>query len=934
MGAVYRARDTVLNRTVAIKVLSATAAGGASDRRLLHEARAASALNHPNIVVIHSIERAGDTDFIVMEHAPGIPLASAPGGLPVDLVLDYGIQIASALAAAHDAGIVHRDVKPGNVIVRPDGHVKVLDFGIAKRTRIQADDATRQLTMDGTLAGEGLIVGTPGYLAPELIAGQPASTRSDVFAVGVLLFEMLTGARPFAGGTTWAVLDATARCEPPAVTVLRPDIPAQLSAVVARCLARNPEDRYPTSGALRDDLQRVRETRQSGPPGRRVSRTWTVIAAGVLVAAAATGFGVWRSREAKRTWARETAAPEVVRLSGIGEIVAAYRLGRQAMAIAPDDPNVRAAWNDVVRPLPVISSPPGADVSFRSYAGTDEGWIGLGQTPTSAPRPIGLMRWRFTKPGFDSIEIAPNRPAVETALAPAGTTPAGMVYVPAGTFEPETSLPSFELPAYFLDKFEVTNRDFKRFVDGGGYRDPKFWSQPFVKDRRTLSFAEAMAAFTDATGRPGPSTWELGTYPDGQDDFPVNGVSWYEAAAYASFAGKQLPTVYHWYRAAGADGTFSEILRFSNFGGKGTVRVGSGGGLGPFGTYDMAGNVKEWCWNEVTGGRRYIPGGAWYDAVYQFRDEDAHPPFDRRPGVGFRCVKVSVPMTSEMLAPVSEVSPDPSRLKPVGEDVYQSFKRLYDYDPTPLDSRIEETDDSKPQWRMEKVSFRAGYGSERVPAYVFVPRGVKPPYQAVIFFPGSDAVRSRSSREMWLHWVEFIVRSGRILVYPVYQQTYERRVEGRQGQNFLREMGIQRGQDVRRTVDYLETRPDVDRSRIALYGLSLGAQLAPVFLATEPRLRTGVLLSGGFETWTIPAEIDPVNFAGRVTQPVIMVNGRDDFDLPLETAQIPLFNALGTAPAAKRHVVLDGGHLPTRAQDVYKEILDWLDRYLGPVGRP
>ncbi|MEO6222197.1 MAG: hypothetical protein ABIP90_03030 [Vicinamibacterales bacterium] len=194
-------------------------------------------------------------------------------------------------------------------------------------------------------------------------------------------------------------------------------------------------------------------------------------------------------------------------------------------------------------------------------------------------------------------------------------------------------------------------------------------------------------------------------------------------------------------------------------------------------------------------------------------------------------------------------------------------------------------------------------------------------------------MRLRSSRGLGLRWVEFLLRDGRAVAYPVYQQTYERRRQSPGGQNFLREISIQRGLDVRRTVDYLQTRPDIDRTRIAFYGLSLGAQLGPVYLATESRLRTGVFLSGGFETWTIPPEADPVHFAPRVRQPVLMVNGRDDFDLPLKSAQIPMFNALGTAQADKRHTVLEGGHLPPAPQRVFREILDWLDKYLGPVAR-
>jgi cephalosporin-C deacetylase-like acetyl esterase len=504
-----------------------------------------------------------------------------------------------------------------------------------------------------------------------------------------------------------------------------------------------------------------------------------------------------------------------------------------------------------------------------------------------------------------------------------------MAFVPAGSFElADTS--SVDLPPYWLDEYEVTNREFKAFVDRGGYRNRDYWKQAFEKNGRSLTWEEAMAELKDSTGRPGPSTWELGSYPEGQDDLPVSGVSWYEAAAYAAFAGKRLPTVYHWYNASGAFGTFSDILRFSNFSGKGPMRVGASGGLGPYGTYDMAGNVKEWVWNEVTGGRRYVLGGAWNEANYQFRDQDAQQPFERRAGFGFRCMRQDDPISERLLAPVATLERDPALLKPVGDDLYEAYRRLYDYDPAPLESRTEDKDDSKPSWRMERVTFRAGYGTERVPAYLFLPR-TQGPHQAVVFFPGSDAVMLRSSRDLWLHWVEFIVRSGRALVYPIYQQTFERHKDAQIGQNFLREISIQRGQDLRRTIDYLETRPDIDRSRIAFYGLSLGAQLGPVFLAIEPRLRTGVLLSGGFETWTIPAETDPVNFAPRVRQPVLMVNGRDDFDLPYESAQVPLFNALGTAAADKRHAVLPGGHLPPEPQLAYKEILDWLDRYLGPV---
>jgi dienelactone hydrolase len=543
------------------------------------------------------------------------------------------------------------------------------------------------------------------------------------------------------------------------------------------------------------------------------------------------------------------------------------------------------------------------------------------------------MRWRVSKDGYDPIEDAPNQGILHFSLVPRGTSLPGMVYVPNSSYELESEAHAVDLPEYWLDKYEITNREFKRFIDDAGYRTPRYWPQSFIKDGRWLSWQQAMTEFRDTTGRPGPSTWELGAYPDGQDDWPVSGVSWYEAAAYAAYAGKRLPTVYHWFNASGASGLFSEILRFSNFGSKGATRVGITGGLGPYGTYDMAGNVKEWCSNEANHGRRYILGGAWNEAQYQFHDEDAQPPFERRASFGFRCMVERHQPDAGLMKPILTLERDPNSLKPVSDEVYRVYRHLYDYDPVALDSKIEETDDSNPHWRRERVSFRAAYGAERVPAYLFLPRGTPAPYQTVVFFPGSDAVELPSSRDISLQFLEFIIRSGRAVVYPIYQQMYERHSNQPRTQSFLREFSIQRGQDVRRTLDYLETRPEIDRSRIAIYGLSLGAQLAPVYLAVEPRLRTGVLLSGGFETWQIPPEADPVNFTPHVKQPVLMVNGREDFDLPYATAQVPMFRMLGTPPPDKRHAVFEGGHLPPRPQEVYKEILDWLDRYLGPVGK-
>jgi len=372
------------------------------------------------------------------------------------------------------------------------------------------------------------------------------------------------------------------------------------------------------------------------------------------------------------------------------------------------------------------------------------------------------------------------------------------------------------------------------------------------------------------------------------------------------------------------------VLQVSNFGGRGPLPVGASGSLGPFGTVDMAGNVKEWVWNESSDGRHFVLGGAWFEAAHSFNDEDARGPFTRDAGFGFRCMRQDTPLEASLMQPVVTLERDPAELTAVTDELYEAYRRLYDYDPRPLDARVEERDEAQSHWITERISVTAAYGDERLPMMLMLPRSGRPPYSVVVYFPGSDAVRARSSRGAYTQLLQFLLVSGRAVVYPVYQQTYERRRPATGG-NFLREISIQRGLDMRRTIDYLQTRSDLDPERIAFYGVSLGAQLAPVYLAIEPRLRAGVLLSGGFETWVMPAESDPVNFAPRVRQPVLMVNGREDFDLPYDTAQVPMFKALGTPGAEKRHAVLPGGHIPPRPQDVFKEILDWLDRYLGPA---
>jgi len=243
MGVVYRALDTHLDRPVALKVLPAEAVANPDrKRRFIQEAKAASALNHPNIVHIYDIDTADGIDFIAMEFVPGRTLDQVIGhkGLSLADTLHYGIQIADALAKAHSAGIVHRDLKPPNIMVTDEGLVKVLDFGLAKLTELVGSGDSEATIDQPPRTEEGVIVGTAAYMSPEQTEGRKVDHRSDVFSYGAVLYEMITGQRAFPGATRMSILAAILREEPKPVRESAPGVSPELEKIVTRCCARIP----------------------------------------------------------------------------------------------------------------------------------------------------------------------------------------------------------------------------------------------------------------------------------------------------------------------------------------------------------------------------------------------------------------------------------------------------------------------------------------------------------------------------------------------------------------------------------------------------------------------------------------------------------------------------------------------------------------------
>ena len=305
MGEIYKGRDTRLNRFVAIKVLAGSMSGNPALRqRFIQEAQSASALNHPNIITIFDVVSENDSEYMVMELVAGDTLVDLipRGGLRVPQVLNYGVQMADALAAAHAAGIVHRDLKPGNVMVTHTGLVKVLDFGLAKvgAAGVGPVSEDAETVANAPLTVEGSILGTVSYMSPEQAEGRRVDARSDIFSFGILLYEMVAGVRPFSGESAVSTLSAVLRDEARPLTEISPDVPARLQEIIFRCLRKDPDARPQSMKEVHAELQSLKQQSDSGalyhqelPPPVPPKRTSFAVPLVLALIVAAAAGGAW-----------------------------------------------------------------------------------------------------------------------------------------------------------------------------------------------------------------------------------------------------------------------------------------------------------------------------------------------------------------------------------------------------------------------------------------------------------------------------------------------------------------------------------------------------------------------------------------------------------------------------------------------------------------
>ncbi len=572
-----------------------------------------------------------------------------------------------------------------------------------------------------------------------------------------------------------------------------------------------------------------------------------------LVALAA-GLTVTLQGRSQERWAREQALPELEALITQGKRVEAFELGQSIAKVVPNDPRLKALEPEFTASIALETAPAGARVSYRPFGSDDAAWREIGTTPLSdVPVPLGFGLWKFEADGRATTLRALRNPGVQlrnerdqTVLAIArGETaielpaqadvPAGMVSIPAthNVVMLVTQQP-IELPAYFLDRLETSNREYQQFVAAGGYSEAAFWRDlPFAAERGEWPLQ--VKALVDSTGRPGPATWESGTYPDGTADHPVGGLSWFEAAAYARFRGKELPSAYHWYRAATSaletyESLGTAVTQHSNFADKGPWPVGKSRGFSTYGTQDMAGNVREWLWTE-TDSQRWVAGGSWKGPDYMYLTSDAADPYDRAPENGVRLMRAAgtAPASSTLRDPVEFHVVDYAAMQPVDDAVYAAIAERYAYrSSATLVADVVAIESTNPAWRRERIRLPIGYDTGTFDVQLFLPADAQGPVPIVVFGPHSGfqmGLTPSAEFDPTAHAIpiDFILKSGRALAVIAFDGFFERswppsrKVAMTRAERHRLELAHWRA-DLGQALDYLATRTDVDANRVAWWG--------------------------------------------------------------------------------------------------------------------
>lgn len=639
--------------------------------------------------------------------------------------------------------------------------------------------------------------------------------------------------------------------------------------------------------------------------------------------------------------------PEIITAYDNDELVFVYTKTKALLDEGNDNPIVKSYYEKVTLPVSIYTDPEGVEISFKLARDTSGGWQLLGKTPLEDVRvPNGGLKVQFKSDKGTYVEHTHSYylsddynnfilPSTDEILEDHVVFIGGMKKLKYPGID---HLPGIDIKPYSMSKYEVTNKEYKEFLDAGGYADPQYWDFPYELDGEELSFEGTVGSFVDEFGEPGPAGWSYGSFPQGQENFPVSGISWFEASAFARYKGLSLPNLYQWANAAMLPYSSSFVPK-SNFSKNFLVEVGSMDSQNPNKLYDIGGNVREWIINSVddTHAKKGILGGGYDDDPYYFNDYYGQRVLDRSKSNGMRLVQnlecnIEVDSAPEDIVSIS--TRDFLNEEGISDDVFEIFKAQYNYPDKPLDPEIITQDIRSGSFKVDRYEISLPYeGEGKLPGFIFYDSTYTGKLKPIIMFPGSNAIHLTEVDYMLkssLNFMRYLMSEGYAIFLPMYLSTYERTDEVKSDYpdetEVYKEHVIKWGKEYKRTIDYIVSREDMDASNLTYIGFSWGGYMANILLAIDDRVNSATLYVAGLCFQRSKQEVEACYYTPRVTMPVLMLNGKFDQFFPLETSQTPMFKLLGTDEKDKKHFVYETGHYVPK-EVLIREHLDWLKKY-------
>jgi len=619
--------------------------------------------------------------------------------------------------------------------------------------------------------------------------------------------------------------------------------------------------------------------------------------------------------------------PELIEVFDSGEISKSFIMSRDLLKRYPNNEIIKNYYSKSSRYVKLKTNKKGIDVSVM-YPG-DSTYNYIGKTPIDSfvvPNNYQYHYLKFNYGNAEFIEKSRNnhnyRFPENTIEIPSGHKPflgitLRRMWLQGLDFE------NINIKAFSIAENEVSNKDFQEFVDAGGYENRIYWDFPFQVGNKTYDFNSSIKMFTDRYGRPGPSNWAYGQFPTGLDNYPVTGISWFEARAFAKYSNLSLPNVYQWLLASGNPENLGNVNQYvtrnSNYNSTQLREVSNK--LGSYnGLNNIGGNIKEWTLNPngYNQEKFSIMGGAFNEPSYTFNNYYSLSPLDRSIGNGFRLSKNLTNGESEL---DNDIIPEFKRnfyeIEDVSDEVFDVYKSQFDYNSQPLNSKTSNIENFQDGYSSQIFEMETTYESdEKLFGYVVFSNRFKDKYDPIIIYPNASSIGSNTDTNLpnqLLNGFKYLIDEGYAIIHPVYHNTYSREKthntwwpnDSEKYKNTI----IKIGQDYKRSIDYIESRNDFNFENLSYFGYSWGSTTSNYLLAIDDRIKAAVLCVGGLMMQKSKKEVEAHYYVRRIKTPILHIVGKEDGIFGFEESYKPWKELIGTAKDKLKLIELDNvGH--------------------------